>query len=442
MKTNPNLEWTARLRNNDRNAQLIRGGIGSLLARAAEVLLGLVAAILLARLLGASGYGIYSFALALVSLAVLPAQAGVPPLVVRETARGDQRRDWPLVRGIWRWANAVTLSLSILITVAGGIGLWLGWAQGEALHKTLIWSLGLLPLMALVAIRLASLRGLTHVLAGAIPEQVLRPAFLCVALLIVSFVPDAVISPDDAMALTVGGALLALLAGESLLQRYRPPETAAAIPMYKHRAWLAAAWPIALTQGFQRMIRHADLLLLGLLAASFDVGVYRIAAQGAMLVSLGMTALDMVFAPHAARLQAEREQQKLQKLARRTAQAALLFALPSLMVFVAIGEWLLIMLFGHEFHNAYWPLLILGFGQLVSAFFGPTAQLLTMTGNEREVTRAAAITAGISIILNSILIPPLSVIGAALATTVSLAFWNIWLWRVAQRLTGISCSAI
>jgi O-antigen/teichoic acid export membrane protein len=44
--------------------------------------------VLLARMLGAEGYGIYAYAFALVTLLAMPAKAGLPQLVVRETARG------------------------------------------------------------------------------------------------------------------------------------------------------------------------------------------------------------------------------------------------------------------------------------------------------------------------------------------------------------------
>ncbi len=422
-------------------AQLLRGGAGSLLARVSEVVLGLVIAVLLARLLGPAGYGVYAFVFALMSLVSMPTRAGLPPLVVRETARGQRTGDWSAVRGIWRWANGVTLLLSLLIAAGGALGLWLGWAQGEDLRETLVWGLGLVPLLALVAVRSASLGGLRHVLAGVFPEQVLRPALLAVVLLVLLMWHGMEVSPADAMGVTFGATLVAFVVGAWLLHRYRPPEVATARPHYQHVAWLSAAWPMALTQGFQQINRHADVLLLGLLAATVDVGVYRVAAQGALLVSLGLTALNMVVAPFAARLHIEEERQKLQKLVRRTAQAALVFAVPATLLFVVFGEWLLVTLFGDEFRGAYEPLMVLAVGQLVSAWFGPNGMLLTMTRHEREVTRAVAVAAVLNVVLNLLLIPAVGVVGAAIATSVSLVFWNVWLWVVARRRLGVRCSA-
>lgn len=421
--------------------QLLKGGAGSLSAKIAETALGLVVVVLLARLLGPAGYGVYAFAFALVSLVSMPAHAGLPQLVVRETARGCQAGDWSAVRGIWRWANALALTLALLIAAAGGLGLWLGWAQGAALRETLFWALALVPFMALVAIRSASLRGLQHVLAGILPEQVLRPALFAGLLAVVLVWPGLRLSPDEAMALMVLSSGVAFGVGAWLLHRYRPRELREAAPRYHHSAWFAAAWPMALTQGFHQINRHADVLLLGLLAAVVDVGVYRVAAQGALLVSLGLTALNLVVAPFAARLYAEGEQHKLQKLARRTAQAALAFALPAVALFAVFGEWLLVMLFGSEFAGAYWPLLILAVGQLANAGFGATGMLLNMTSFERDVTRVVAIAAGLNVVLNLTLIPFFGVIGAAVATSLSLLFWNVWLWRVVRWRLGVSSLA-
>lgn len=423
-------------------AQLVRGSAWGFLFRILEVLITLVVVVLLARVLGAYGYGIYAFVLALVSLAAVPVRMGVPPLVVRETARAQQLQNWDAVRGIWRWANGVVLILSLAIISGGGLVLWLGWVETELVRETLIWGLVLVPFLALVSVRSASLRGLRHVLAGVWPEQVLRPGLLAVFLLAVLLAPGAAITASDAMALTVVATLVSFVVGVWLLRRYRPRELRDVAPRFATRAWLGAAWPMALTQGFQQINRYADILLLGVLAAVVDVGVYRVAAQGALLVSLGLSALNMVVAPFITRLHAGQEVEKLQKLARRTSQAALAFAIPATLLFVFFGEWMLVTFFGSEFAPAYWPLLLLAFGQLISAWFGAAGMLLNMTGYERDVTRAVAVAAVGNIGLNLMLIPPYGVTGAAVATTASIVFWNIWMWRAVHRRLGIRCSAI
>lgn len=422
-------------------AQLLRGGAGGVLARVAEVLLGLVVAVLLARLLGPAGYGVYAFVFALSAVASVPVRLGLPPLVVRETARGQRNGDWGTVRGIWRWSSGAVLALSLLVACVGLLGLWAGWAQGASLRETLPWGLVLIPVTALGAIRSAGLRGLRHVLAGVLPEQVLRPALMAGSLLVVMILPDGGLSPAGAMALMVGGSVVAFLVGAALLRRYRPLPLRQARPVYRPRDWFGSSWPMAFTQGTEQFMRHADVLMLGMLAATVDVGVYRVAAQGALIVGLALFALNMTAAPFVARLHAEGEQAKLQKLVTHLALASLAFALAVTLVFVVFGDWLLSTFFGTEYVSAWLPLLILALGQVVSAGFGATGMLLNMTGHEREVTRAVAAAAGLNVVLNLLLIPSFGVIGAAIATSASLVFWNVWLWLVVKSRLGIRSSA-
>jgi len=68
--------------------QIAWDGIWSFVLRAISIGLGFLSTVLLARLLGAEGYGIYSYVFAWVMLLSILAQAGLPDLVVRETAQG------------------------------------------------------------------------------------------------------------------------------------------------------------------------------------------------------------------------------------------------------------------------------------------------------------------------------------------------------------------
>ncbi|WP_019570960.1 flippase [Thioalkalivibrio sp. ALE11] len=428
-------------RGNGLAGRLLRGGAGSLSAQIAEVLLGLLLLVLLARGLGAEGLGVYAFVLGLMTLLSVPTRMGLPPLIVRETARGQASGAWGPVRGLWRWAHGVAMGLSVLVALGLGGVIIVAGVEDETLRSTLLWGVLLVPLLALLGIRTAALRGLRHVLAGVLPGQVIRPGLAVVLIGLLLWLPAVALTPDLAMAMMVLAAVLAFALGVLWLYRVRPPEMTRAAPEYDARAWFAAAWPMALSHGFQQINRYADVILLGILAASVEVGVYRTAAQGALMVALALKALNMVVAPYITRLYNQGEFGKLQKMARRTAQAALAFAVPSVLVFALVGEWLLVTVFGPDFGAAWLPLLILGLGQVFNAGFGSTGLLLNMTGHERDVTRVVAVAAGLNVVLNLALIPLFGVAGAAAATSVSLVVWNVWLWFVVRRRLRIRCSA-
>lgn len=429
-------------RGNGLAGRLVRGSAGSLLTRVAEVLLGVLLLMLLARSLGADGLGVYAFVLALMSLLSVPTRMGLPTLVVRETARGQVTGEWGPVLGLWRWANAVAIGLSLLVALGLAMVLLADGMEDETFRNTLLWGLLLVPLLTLLGVRSAALRGLRHLIAGMVPGQVFRPGLAVILVAGAMLIPGVVLTPDLAMGLTVVATFLAFALGTAWLYRTRPAAMMWSTPKYDVNRWFAAAWPMALTQGFEQLNRYADVLLLGVLATSADVGVYRIAAHGALLVALGLTTLNMVVAPFMTQMHARGEFHKLQKMARRVSQAALTFAVSAVLVFAVFGEWLLVMLFGPEFGAAWLPLLILGLGQVAHAGFGPTGLLLNMTGHEREVALVGAVAASLNVMFNLALIPLFGVTGAALATSASLVTLSVWLWFVVRRRLGVRCSAV
>jgi hypothetical protein len=73
--------------------QLLRGGVGSVAVKIGSTLLNVILAVVLARALGAEGFGVYSFVFALITILAIPAQMGLPNLVVRETAQAQGQAD-------------------------------------------------------------------------------------------------------------------------------------------------------------------------------------------------------------------------------------------------------------------------------------------------------------------------------------------------------------
>ncbi len=110
-------------------------------------------------------------------------------------------------------------------------------------------------------------------------------------------------------------------------------------------------------------------------------------------------------------------------------------------IFTLFGVTLLELFFGQEFVLSYVPLLLLFGGQLVSSAVGSVGFLLIMTGNERVVAKAFTVGALTNIALNVLLIPRFGTVGAAVATSASMATWSILLWSAAKTTLGIDSIA-
>jgi O-antigen/teichoic acid export membrane protein len=187
---------------------------------------------------------------------------------------------------------------------------------------------------------------------------------------------------------------------------------------------------------------QSDILLLTWLVGSEQVGLYRIAIQGAALVEISLTIVGVVLAPRISALYVRGRHKDLQTLITNGARAALVVALPIAIVFAAMGKEMLILVFGPEYSKAYPPLLILIGGQLFNVAAGSVGTVLNMTGHERDTTRGLMIAAVCSFILNLILIPPFGMIGAAIAAASGLVIWNLLLTWFVYRRTRLHCTAI
>jgi len=177
--------------------------------------------------------------------------------------------------------------------------------------------------------------------------------------------------------------------------------------------------------------------MLGVLTSASDVGVYNVAVQGALLVSFPLTACNAVLAPNVARLHAQGDHERMQRLLTSATLAVSLASAAAALVLILAGPWLLAGLFGETFTGGYPALAILAIGQLISAWAGSVGLFLSMTGHEKDTLKGMMVAALLNVALNAVLIPPFGTAGAATATAISLATWNVMLGVLLYRRLGL-----
>ena len=412
--------------------QLLRGGIGSMAVKSANLLLNLAAAVMLARLLGPAGYGTYSFFLSVVMLLAVPAMFGMPRLLIREVATYQLHEQWSLLRGILRRSYQVA---TVLVLLIGMLALLIGGEPGKGFagRETLLIGMLLLPFLALNSLCGAALRGLCRVVQGQMAEMVFIPGLLVVFSAAVAL--TVTLTPAWVMLAHAGAALSAFLIGTGLLSRALPAPVQRVTPAYNTRAWLSSVWPFGLIAGMQVINNQADILMLGVLSDTTAVGLYRVAAQASLLVSFGHMALNMVLGPHVTRLYQQNDRDRLQRMVKASARFNLLIAVPVAMLFMLFGDSLLALVFGADYRGAYIALTMLVVGQLGNVAAGSVALLLNMSGHEKLTAAGLGGATLVNILLNTILIPRFGINGAAIATVATLACWNgVLLIAVRRRL--------
>nr|WP_281273440.1 flippase [Salinisphaera orenii] len=413
--------------------------------RVANIALVFVMAIVLARHLGVEGYGVYSYVLALVSLIAIPAQLGLPALVVRETAKAEAERDWGRLRGVWRWAGLTASAFSLLLAITAGSLAWLFAGSFRNVElAAFVWGAAFVPLVALESLRGAALRGLRKVVQGQLPSQIIRPALLIIIVLIYGAYIQHPVRADYAMAFNVLAAAIAFAIGAWLLKRERPQALVddCSRPVYESRRWLKSALPFAFISGLLFINTQTDIVMLGWFRTAQDVGVYSIAAKGAILAMFGSKIIDMVARPYFAKLYAGNETKTIQRLATVSGRIGFSLAILVTIVVVLLGKAMLQFVFGSEYVVGYPALVILVCAQLVRAGCGIPNVLLEMSGHEHLTAKVMGLVACSNIILNLVLIPLFGMEGAALATACTVLISGGALSCMVRTRLGVDCSAL
>jgi O-antigen/teichoic acid export membrane protein len=422
--------------NNFLRAELIRGAIGTIGIKIANVLFNMTAAVLLARALSPNGYGMYTYALSITSLLAIPVQLGMPTLLVRQIAKYQHMAQWGLLRGILLRANQIVFFLSTVVIIA--IALIIGVLNGRVdavQSNTIFWAILLIPLMGFSNLREAALQGLRRVVLGQIPDAIIAPvAFVVLLLIALEF---GRLTPPHAMVLYLLSISSALICGAYFLLRQIPEEVAVARSEFDSRSWWSSLIPLSFLGGLHVIHSQTDIFMLGLLATKEAVGLYRVAYSGAALVLFFMTAIGAVVAPNIARLHSEGDIERLQRMVVLGARASIFAAIPIALVLIVFGSNIIELVYGKSYVDAHSALGILCLGQLVNALTGFVHIILNMMGFERETLRGVLYSVGLNITLNFVLIPQYGANGAAISAAISIAAVNVYLFMRLYRMAGI-----
>ena len=411
----------------------VTGGAG---VQAAGMLLAFLVGVQLARGLGAEAYGQYGIAMAIVAIAGIVAEFGVPRLVTREVAAAAGSDDRRAVFAVLGWSNrTVAFTAAGIAILVALLGFALG-GSSPALAGAILWGAILIPFAAFAKLHGAALQGLRHVVLGQVPSVLVRPLLFCLALLVLFWsAPDT--GPAEAMALNVLAAFAAFLLAAFLLRRRLPsPEMPQA--RSEGKRWLSSAFVLGVTGGMWILQGQLTILVLALFASDAEVALFRVGLSTADMLAVPMTLIATVTAPLLAALHSTGSRGELQKLvtisARMQFAGVLVLALP---LIIAAGP-ILGLVFGSEYEGGANALRILAAALLASAAFGVNATLLNMARHELRVARALGFGVATNLLLAFILVPRLGSVGAAWAYCGSLLVWNAIAWADARRLLGVS----
>lgn len=421
---------------------LFRGGAMSLLIQSQFMVVQLVTGIVLARTLGPDDFGVYSFAFAVVSFIQIMPRTGLDNAVVRYSAQYRAQRSWSMLGGLWRMAIIASIIYGLL-SAATVIGIFsLGWLPTTAALSPPVLAVAAIPMMFLPLMTFlgAALRAVSSTVVGQLPQFAVRPWVNLMVVLTILMVSSRALTAEVAMCAQGIAACATTVIGFYWLLKYRPEQLTKVRRTYDTKRWLRSVAPLCLAGGLMLINTQADVLMLGILGSAHETGLYKVAASGANLVVLSLTAANLLIAPRISAMYTRGELVRLQRLLSLSSRSTFVVALSVAGVFWLWGAGLLGTVFGAEYRAAFWPLAILCVGQLINVGAGPVGLVLSMTGHEADAARMAGAAAVINIALNLVLIPKFGGVGAATSTGITMFVWNGLMLISVRNRTGLGAS--
>lgn len=172
------------------------------------------------------------------------------------------------------------------------------------------------------------------------------------------------------------------------------------------------------------ILGRTDRVMVGIFSSSSAVGIYNIAATVGSLATFLLSSSNMAFAPIISELYTQKKISILNDLYSTITKWIVMFTLPIIITIIVFPETIL-NVFGSEYIGAKYVLILIALGKMIESFSGANQHILNMSGNERLVLINNIGMAMINIILNIILIPYFDILGAAIATSISITVVNL-----------------
>lgn len=197
-------------------------------------------------------------------------------------------------------------------------------------------------------------------------------------------------------------------------------------PQPKYRTLLAFSLPIVLSGMMFEVLTRMDIFLLSYFTSNSGlVGTYDVVYPLATQLTLLLTAAGYLTMPVLSRLDKESNYRTMRETYSLITKWILLATLPVVGVFVVFPETIIQYTFGGKYLTGAVALQVLTVGFATHTIVGPNGNVLKALGEPRLLLICTITTAAINIVLNVVLIPPLQLAGAAIATTLSYAVFNI-----------------
>ncbi len=379
-----------------------------------------------ARVLGAAGWGVFSYLTSLAAILTIFSDIGLSSVVIREGAREPRLRD--------RYFSTAFL-FKIVLALLGFllIILFSRYLTNLPVSLTLTYFVGLLFVFD-------SLRRFSAALFRA-EERMEREALVNIitqaVIVAAGFAALFIVASPESLALAYAvGAGVGLVTAGYMLRSYLQ-RLISSFDKKLLKPILVAAWPLSLAAIFGVLIVNIDTVILGWFREAAEVGYYAAAQKPIAFLYLLPTLITSGFFPTLARL-VNKNNEEFRQVFEKGLSLVFLLAVPLTIGIVLTADQIVNLFYGAEYEPAAGPLRILALTLLTVFPVGMIVNAVFAYNRQNELVPLWSAGLLLNIALSLLLIPPLGIVGAAWAGFFTQVIINTLIWRRMKKINDFS----
>ena len=375
---------------------------------------------LLARWVGAEFLGIYSLANSIMLISEVLGKMGLETGIMRFVSRLNPESDSVKIQKVIASALKMTAVFSLVIMV--GLIISSGYIVTQILNEpplltsVLIVFAIAIPFNALTLISAFATQGFKRLKYKTLVTQFLNPTLLLGSMVICFWFVSTRSSIMVPMLIT---GIIGFFVMIVLLKRVSGVSNDQIIKAKFDSSLLKFSYPLMFVTILQTFMHWMDILMLGYFTDATTVGLYHPAARTAGLLQALLLSFLSIYAPMMAQFHSEGDRNKMVDTYKLVSRWLLMCAIPISAVFI-IFPGKVLLLFGPEYLPSAKILVILTWATFIQAIFGAAGPTLSMSGHTKLVLWNTIGAFLLNFGLNIFLIPKYGIIGAAIATLISL----------------------
>jgi len=370
-------------------------------------LLKLILIIYVARILGATQYGIFTFALAFVSLFVVFSNFGLTQITTRELSREKKREeDFPAI-----------FTLKILLSIGALILILIGsfFVTSSSVTRGVIWILAVYILINnLSEIIYAFLRARQQMQYEAFVKILQAITVTGIGFFVILNFPSVINLSYSYLFASLISLILVLL-----FFHFKIFSLKISFKKSIQKQFLAMSWPLGLTAVFSTIYNQIDSVMMGYWGQIIETGWYN-AAYRIVYVTLILSALISNSFYPVLSIAFKESKKRLQQVWNYRMGIVILIVTPLLIGGMVLAPRIINFVYGTAFQPSILAFRILMVMGGIMFLITALAHVLIVSNQQRKILWIGIFGAVTNIILNLILIPKYSLYGAAVATLITM----------------------